>query len=315
MDFAKARSAQTNGITMEFFEQGEGSAVLLLHGFPELPFSWRLQADAVAEAGFRVIIPSQRGYGGTDAPSGPYDVKTLVADLTGLLDHLEVADAVWFGHDFGAQPAWFSAHFAPDRVLGMGSLCVPYPLVQGDLELVELLDKLRGTRNYMRAFQEPGAAESVLERDVEKVFRAILRGRGYTLEQLEAEPAEVRELPIGLWVGDPQLFGESIVSDEELHHYVETFQRTGFTGALSWYRALHEDHLLTKDLDPRIDKPALMVYAADDIFSPRGMGAQMPGWLPQLEEHTIPDAGHWAQQEKPEEFNAILISWLQRNFA
>lgn len=133
MDFAKARSAQTNGITMEFFEQGEGSAVLLLHGFPELPFSWRLQANAVAEAGFRVIIPSQRGYGGTDAPSGPYDVKTLVADLTGLLDHLEVADAVWFGHDFGAQPAWFSAHFAPDRVLGMGSLCVPYPLVQGDL--------------------------------------------------------------------------------------------------------------------------------------------------------------------------------------
>src|SRR5581483_6076663 len=126
---------------------------------------------------------------------------------------------------------------------GVGSLCVPYPLVQGDLDLVELLDGLRGAKNYMRAFQEPGAAEGVLERDVEQVFRAILRGRGHTLDEFEAEPVDVRELPIGLWVGDPQLFGEPIVTDEELRYYVDAFQRTGFTGALSWYRALHEDHL------------------------------------------------------------------------
>ena len=69
MDFTAPKTAQTNGITMEYFEQGEGTPVLLLHGFPEHPFSWRNQVDPIAAAGFRVIVPSQRGFGGTDAPA------------------------------------------------------------------------------------------------------------------------------------------------------------------------------------------------------------------------------------------------------
>jgi epoxide hydrolase A/B len=71
MDFNAPKAVQTNGIAMEYFEQGEGPAVLLLHGFPEHPFSWRHQVDPIAEAGFRVIAPSQRGFGGTDAPADP----------------------------------------------------------------------------------------------------------------------------------------------------------------------------------------------------------------------------------------------------
>src|SRR5262249_11537518 len=86
MDFTAPKTAQTNGITMEYFEEGEGTPVLLLHGFPEHPFSWRMQVPAVVEAGFRAIVPSQRGYAGTDAPADAqtYSVKNLVVDLTGL---------------------------------------------------------------------------------------------------------------------------------------------------------------------------------------------------------------------------------------
>src|SRR6201985_277825 len=113
MDFTAPKTAQTNGIEMEYFEEGEGTPVLLLHGFPEHPYSWRKQVPAIVEAGFRVIVPSPRGLRGTDAPPGakPYSVKTLVAALTGLLDALDIDKAIFIGHDWGSMPAWYSAVF------------------------------------------------------------------------------------------------------------------------------------------------------------------------------------------------------------
>ena len=110
MNFPTARSIPTNGIQLAVHEQGEGPAVFLLHGFPELPYSWRHQIGPIADAGFRVIVPAQRGYADSDAPedSQSYSVKNLVADLTGVLDALEIEQAVWFGHDWGSMPAWYS---------------------------------------------------------------------------------------------------------------------------------------------------------------------------------------------------------------
>src|SRR3984957_1211171 len=128
MDFTAPRSLETNGIRMEYFERGAGPAVLLLHGFPEHPFSWRKQADPLVRAGFRVIVPSQRGYAGTDAPAdvASYSTRNLVADLSGLLDALGIDRAVWFGHDWGSVPAWYAGVYEPDRVAALGSLCTPY---------------------------------------------------------------------------------------------------------------------------------------------------------------------------------------------
>ena len=180
MDFNAPQTAQTNGITMEYFDEGEGTPVLLLHGFPEHPYSWRNQIPAVLDAGFRAIVPSQRGFGGTDAPEDPqsYSVKNLVADLTGLLDGLGIERAVWFGHDWGSMPAWYSGVFAPDRVLGLGSLCTPYFTWESDKDMIETYDELRGPNHYMRTFQEPGVGEEILGSDVEHTFRSMLRGRG-----------------------------------------------------------------------------------------------------------------------------------------
>jgi pimeloyl-ACP methyl ester carboxylesterase len=317
MDFTAPRTAQTNGITMEYFEQGEGTPVLLLHGFPEHPFSWRNQVDPIAAAGFRVIVPSQRGFGGTDAPPGPdgYNQRNLVADLTGLLDALGIDRAVWFGHDWGSIPAWYAGVYAPDRALGVGSLCTPYFIWESEKDMLETYDELRGPDHYMRTFQEPGVGEAILEADVEHTFRSMLRGRGYTRQQFDSAPPEIQAVPAGVFVGDPQLFGEPIVSEEELAHYVDVYSRTGFTGGLNWYRALRTDWEEAQGSDYRIDKPALMITAADDWFFPAGSTEGMSDLLPQLEEHVIPDAGHWLQQEKPAEVNALLVPWLQRNFA
>jgi soluble epoxide hydrolase / lipid-phosphate phosphatase len=316
VDFTAPRTAQTNGITMEYFEQGEGTPVLLLHGFPEHPFSWRNQVVPIAEAGFRVIVPSQRGYAGTDAPADAqtYSVKNLVADVSGLLDALGIEQAVWFGHDWGSMPAWYGGVFDPDRVLGFGSLCTPYFTWESPKDLIETYDELRGPNHYMRTFQEPGVGEEILGKDVEHTFRSMLRGRGYTMDRFEAAPKEVQEVPAGVFVGDPQLFGDPIVSDAELKFYVDVYERTGFTGGLNWYRALRRDFEEAQGSDYVVDKPALMISAADDWFFFRGSTDGLEELLPQIEKHVIPDAAHWLQQEKPAEVNALLVPWLQRNF-
>jgi microsomal epoxide hydrolase/non-specific protein-tyrosine kinase len=314
--FDEPKKVHTNGIEMEFFEKGSGQAVLLLHGFPEHPFSWRNQIDPIVAAGFRVIAPSQRGYGGTDAPADPltYSVKNLVADLTGLLDALDLDKAVFIGHDWGSMPAWFSGVYAPDRVLGLGSLCTPYFTWEAPQDMIEIYDELRGPNHYMRTFQEPGVGEAILEKDIAHTFDCWLRGHGYTMDQFEAAPKEIQEVPAGVFVGDPQLFGEPFVTHEERQFYVDVYSRTGFTGGLNWYRALRLDFEEAQGSDYLIDKPALMISSADDWFFMRGSTDGLEDLLPQVEVHTIPDVAHSIQQEKPAEVNALLVPWLVKSF-
>ena len=102
------RSIETNGVTLAVDDQGSGDAVVLLHGFPELAFSWRHQFPALSAAGFRAIAPDQRGYGRTDVPSEvrDYRVEELIADIYGMLDALELDSATFVGHDWGALLLW-----------------------------------------------------------------------------------------------------------------------------------------------------------------------------------------------------------------
>jgi pimeloyl-ACP methyl ester carboxylesterase len=314
-DFPPARRIPTNGIHLAVHELGEGPAVFLLHGFPELAYSWRHQIGPIADAGFRVIAPEQRGFGDSDAPADPltYSVKNLVADLVGLLDALELESAVFVGHDWGSMPAWYAGAYAPQRVAGAASLCTPY-FTPGEVDLIEAYNETRGPNNYMATFQERGVGEAMLERDVEATFRALIRGRGMTLDEFRASPPEIQEVPAGVFVGNPQLFGAELLSDRELAVYSEMYRRTGFTGGLNWYRALHEDWREGLGHDFVIDKPALMISAADDFFLPPDFTEGMEQLLPQLEKHVIPDAGHWLQQEKPAEVTALLLPWLERHF-
>jgi pimeloyl-ACP methyl ester carboxylesterase len=314
--FPPERRIATNGIQLAVHELGEGPAVVLLHGFPELAYSWRYQIGPIVDAGFRVIAPNQRGFGDSDAPAEAltYSVKNLVADLVGLLDALEIEQAVFVGHDWGSMPAWYAGAYAPERVAGAASLCTPY-FTPGEVDLIEAYNEIRGPNHYMATFQEPGVGEAMLERDVEATFRALIRGRGMTLEEFRASPPEVQEIPAGVFIGEPQLFGDELLSDEDLAVYTETYRRTGFTGGLNWYRALHEDWREGLGHNFAYDKPALMISAADDWFLPPDYTEGMEQLLPALEKHVIPDAGHWLQQERPAEVNALLIPWLKRNFA
>ena len=161
------RSITTNGITMHVAEAGEGPLVLLLHGFPELWYSYRHQLEALAAAGFHAVAPDQRGYGTTDSPDevGQFTMLHLVGDVVGLLAALGEEHCVVVGHDWGSPVAANLAVLRPDLVRGVVLLSVPY-LPRGDTDVLTALTGLLGPTNYQVYFQEPGVAEAALEANV-----------------------------------------------------------------------------------------------------------------------------------------------------
>jgi pimeloyl-ACP methyl ester carboxylesterase len=301
----------TNGIELVVHEGGEGPAIVLLHGFPELAYSWRYQIPALIAAGFRVIAPDQRGYGASDAPEDhrDYSMRTLVADVVGVLDSFDVSVATVVGHDFGGMVAWNCAVYASERVSGVVSLCTPHG-PRGRTDIVESYRRRYGPTHYMTTFQVPGLAEAIFEADLDQTFRTMLRGVGISLAEFRALPEDVQALPMGLFVGDPQLFGRPLVSDDDRQVYVDAYRASGFRGPLSWYRSLPRTWAEAEGIDMTIDKPSLLIQAADDFFLAPDRPDLTDQYATLLERQVVADCGHWIQQEQPAEVNARLLRWL-----
>jgi len=280
------RYVETNGIRMHFVEQGEGFPVLLLHGFPELWYSWRYQIPALAAAGFRAIAPDMRGYGETDKPEGiiAYDMEHLVGDMVGLLDALGLEKAVIVGHDWGGVIIWPMAWMRPERVERVVSLNVPFhghAAIRPTESFKALPD---GRFNYILFFQEPGRAEASIEPDVRGWLERTIRG--IAVQQY--------------WI-----------TDETLDVFADAFRKGGVTGPVNYYRNVDRNWELTAHLaGSQIAVPALMISAENDpVLRPettRGMEAVVPN----LTRHLIKDCGHWTQQEQPEEVNRAIIGFL-----
>lgn len=309
-------------LALAVHEAGSGPAVVLCHGFPELGYSWRHQLPALAAAGFRALAPDQRGYGGSDRPAeiDAYDVHHLTGDLVALLDAIGIERAVFVGHDWGGLVVWALPALHPTRVAGIVGVNTPnLPRAPGrPTELMRMMVGGRDERMYIVWFQTPGVADAVLHVQTRLVFEKLLRAG--------VSPAEAtaRAASMGFEPGDmnpfrrlPELpsLGESILSAEELDVFVRTFERTGFTGGLNWYRNMDRNWETAPGVGAtRIDVPCLMVAAEwDPVLRPEmtvGMGAL----IADLETVTIPRCGHWTQQEKPAELNRILVDWLGRKF-
>src|SRR5947209_7359337 len=124
----RERTVRSNGVDLHVLDAGTGFPVVLAHGFPELSYSWRHQIPALAEAGYRVLAPDQRGYGRTSRPDAieEYDILHLTGDLLGLLDDIGEEKAVFVGHDWGSMVVWQLALLAPQRVAGVVGMSVPF---------------------------------------------------------------------------------------------------------------------------------------------------------------------------------------------
>lgn len=304
-------------IDLSVHEQGTGPAVVFCHGFPELGYSWRHQLPAVAAAGFRAIAPDQRGYGGSTAPApvDAYGMAQLTGDLVRLLDELGIDRAVFVGHDWGGFVAWAMGALHPDRCNGIVGVCTPYLPFPGTAFLEMLVDG-DVERQYMLWFQEPGVAEAQLDPRARTVFEKLMVGGidpSLVLQRAMADGKLDMNPFIDLDGLEP--LGELIADEETIDHYAEVFARTGFRGGINWYRNVDANMVAHPEIGTQVlEMPTLMLCAEWDPALAPALAAGMPNVCTDLEMHTIPKAGHWVQQECPEQVNDLLVGWLRRRF-
>jgi pimeloyl-ACP methyl ester carboxylesterase len=292
------RRIATNGIELSVHEEGpsSGPLVVLCHGFPELAYSWRHQIPALTGAGYRVLAPDMRGYGDSSAPDAieAYDIAELCADVTGLLDSVGEQQAIFVGHDWGANVVWQLAVLAPERVRAVAGLSVPF-VPRAPAAPIPIMRRHLGEDFYIVWFQQPGVADEALARDVR---RTLTTSRQWTAQWAEEDGREPRRPD---WL-----------SEQELAVYVEAFERTGFTGGLNWYRNIDRNWELTAPVaERRIEQPAMFLTGELDLVR-RFMPAEaMRGWVTDLRaEVVVPGSGHWVQQQAPGEVNVALLEFL-----
>ncbi len=310
------RLVETNGVQLRVVEAGERGApvVILAHGFPELAYSWRHQIPVLAQAGYHVLAPDQRGYGGSSRPEAieAYDVHQLTADLVGLLDDVGAERAVWIGHDWGAAVVWNAPLLHPDRVAAVAALSVP-AVPRPQVAPTKAWRKMFGENFfYILYFQEPGVADAELDADPARTMRRMMGGLR-TSGDKAAALRMVAPGPEGLIdrLPEPDRL-PGWLSQEELDHYISEFARTGFTGGLNWYRNFDRNWETTPELaDAKINVPTLFIGGTADpvlTFTRADRASQLiTGPYRQV---MIDDAGHWLQQERPDEVNAALLDFL-----
>lgn len=291
------RQLSVNGIELHLAERGAGPVIVLLHGFPELWYSWRHQLPALADAGYRAVAPDLRGYGRSSAPREieAYSIEAVCGDFIALLDRLGEDRAVFVGHDWGAAVAWQLALEHPDRVAAVAGLSVPF-VPRAPAEPISLLRRALGENFYIVWFQEPGVAERVLERDIRR-----------TLTTTTAWTAAWGE-------SDDQPAVPAWLTEEDLQVYVDAFERTGFSGGLNYYRNIDRNWERSAHLtERRVERPALFITGSRDPVQGFMPAEAMDGWVTDLRGVIRVDgAGHWVQQERPDEVNDALLAFLGR---
>lgn len=287
-----------NGIHLDLAVAGpaDGPLVVLLHGFPELAYSWRHQIPALTGAGWRVAAPDLRGFGESDAPPEieDYAIDVLVGDVTGLIEHLGAEDAVVIGHDWGADLAWKAAWLRPDRVRAVAGLSVPFA-PRAPAPPLGIMRAHLGEDFYMVWMQEPGVAEAALARDVRRTLATPrVWDAAWALEEGDVPPTP------------------PFMSDDELAIYVRVFERTGFRGGLNWYRNLDRNWERTAAAEARrIDQPACFITGERDPVRAFMPAEVMRDWVTDLRSQTVvPDAGHWVNQQAPGAVNDALLGFL-----
>jgi pimeloyl-ACP methyl ester carboxylesterase len=320
--------ADTNGARLAYYEVGPrvGVPVIFCHGFPELAFSWRHQLQAFEAAGRWAIAPDQRGYGLTGGPAAveAYDIEALTGDLVALLDHLGVEKAIFCGHDWGGIVVWQMPLRHPDRVAGVIGVNTPF-MPRPPADPIAILRRRFGPDMYIVKFQEPGVADAVLAADVHRTMSFFMRrppagappasGGLAGGDADSAAPTSSFALLNMLLAWDPTSDPrEPFLTDAELAVFVETFERTGFTGAINWYRNFTRNWEGSAGIVDHVSAPALMIMAELDAVLPPSAADGMEAFAPDLERALIKGSGHWTQQEKPDEVNSVILNWLARRF-
>jgi pimeloyl-ACP methyl ester carboxylesterase len=302
--------------------QGDGPLVLMVHGFPESWYSWRHQIGPVAEAGFTACAIDVRGYNGSQKfpKVADYSMEAIVRDVAGVARALSPdRGAILVGHDWGAPIVYNSALIHPEIFKAVAAMSVVYtgvPARSFDDIIKEMFDD-KNHFFYQSYFREVGKAEAAFDPNPRDFLR-----RFYFAISGDVKPGSWpmdKDSSATLLEGlaDPEVF-PAWLTDADLDYYVREFEQSGFFGPISRYRNHTRDfEYLQQFKDRKIEQPAFFVAGdRDGAFNMFGAAADpiavMRAFVPNLEGgHVLPGCGHWTQQERPSEVNALLIPWLK----
>lgn len=332
-----------NGVRLHSVEAGDGPLVLLLHGFPELWYSWRHQLSFLAERGYHAVAIDQRGYGRSSKFWSPdaYRIGKLVGDVVGLIEQLDEGPAVVVGHDWGAPVAWTAAWLHPAHFRGVMGMSVPFAaraLVGlpgnpfGEHRPDDFHAALAGPGHdfYQTYFGTLGPVIDEIEADLAGWFCALVYGvSGEGMREAGFDPAmpctaeAIRQssvvVPHGHRIREgfpsPKTMPEWL-TEADLQVFVSEFERTGFAGGLSYYRNIDQGWQdLAPYADRKLEVPAYFLGADLDVATWWGQEA-----IARAEERCsdyrgttiLEGCGHWLQQERPAETNAVLERFLEQ---
>ncbi len=280
----------TNNINLHVMTDGpeNGTAVILLHGFPEFHYGWKNQIPALVEAGFRVIVPDQRGYNLSDKPKGvsAYDVDILAEDIIGLLDAYGIQKAKLVGHDWGAVVAWTVAIDYPERLEKLAILNVPHPDVMVDFVLNNRAQRKKSW--YVFFFQIPWFVEWILSRNNFEYLGRMLTQSGRKITFTETDLMEYKKA----WS-----------------------QKGALTGMLNWYRAAMRRGLRSafgkKSPARRVHVPTMMLWGMHDIALSSEMAQPSIELCDEGELTLFNKSTHWVQHDASDEVNQKLIEFMR----
>ena len=307
--FASPQMIPTNGIELEVFVAGpdDGPPVIMCHGWPEHAFSWRHQVPVLSEAGYRVIVPNQRGYGRSSRPEAitDYDITALTGDLAGLLDHFGYQQALFVGHDWGAIVVWNMAMMHAARVAGVINLSVPF-MDRGETEWVSFWESHLGQDFYIVHFnRQPGVADQAFDTHCEQFLRNL-----YRTDQWLEQPVELKGMPMIDMCTREDMPGRLLMSDAELDVFVDAFRHSGFSGGINWYRNFTRNWEILGNYEQRVTQPALCIFGQYDMVP---KSDTLNRFVEQVETVDL-ECGHWIQQERPEQTNTAMLAWMQRHY-
>ncbi|PKA57699.1 hypothetical protein AXF42_Ash016745 [Apostasia shenzhenica] len=312
------RTVELNGIKMHVAEKGEGPVVLLLHGFPELWYSWRHQILSLAARGYRAVAPDLRGYGDTDAPAdaAAYTIFHLVGDLVALIDFLGQDQKVFVvGHDWGALLAWHLCLFRPEKVKAVVCLSVPFFPRHPAKDLVAGFREAYGDDVYNHRFQEPGEAEAIIaQHGIEPFLKWFLTYR-------VTEPFMVSKEKGFKGFHDVENCLPDWLSHDDINYFASKFIESGFTGGINYYRNLKRNWELTSPWNgAQVKVPAKFITGdLDLVYHFIGVKDYIYNGgfkrdVPLLDDDVVVIKGvaHFINQEKPEEISNLIYEFIHK---
>jgi len=316
------RTIDAAGTAIRAAVEGEGPLVVMVHGFPESWYSWRHQIGPIAAAGFTACAIDVRGYNGSQKfpEVADYAMEAIVRDVAGVARALSPdRGAILIGHDWGAPIVYNSALIHPEIFKAVAALSVVYtgvPARSFDDIIKEMFDD-KNHFFYQSYFREVGKAEAAFDANPRDFLRRFYFAISGDVKPGSWPMDKDSSAPLLEGLEDPEVF-PAWLTDADLDYYVREFEQSGFFGPISRYRNHTRDFEYLQQLkDRKIKQPAFFIAGdRDGAFNMFGAAADpiavMRTFAPNLEGgHVLPGCGHWTQQERPAEVNALLIPWLE----